>query len=82
MSGQETRAKIMSEDETALKHLLRQAAKRSRPSKMFSAVPHGRETDANREFASRRDGDEVVWFFGSLPLFVIVYVIYVRMGAI
>jgi len=60
----------------------RRAAKRSRLSQVFSVVLHGRETDANREFASHRDASRVVWFFGALPAFVIVYVICVKIGAI
>jgi hypothetical protein len=80
MSDRKARAKITSEHE--VEQLLRRAAKRSRPSRAFSAVPHGRETDANREFASHREAGSVVWFFGALPAFVIVYVICVRIGAI
>jgi hypothetical protein len=81
MSDRKVRAKITSERE--VEQLLRRAAKRSRPSRAFSAVPHGRETDANREFASHREAGSVVWFFGAaLPAFVIVYVICVKIGAI
>jgi hypothetical protein len=61
---------------------LRQAAKPSRTSHVFSVTPHGRETDANREFASYREAGSVVWFFGALPAFVIVYVICASIGAI
>jgi hypothetical protein len=41
-----------------------------------------RATDANREFASDREGDAVAWFLGALPIFVIIYVICVKIGAI
>jgi hypothetical protein len=80
MSDRKARAKVTSDRE--VEQLLRRAAKRSRPSQVFSVTPHGRETDPNREFASRREVGGVVWFFGALPAFVVVYVICVRIGAI
>lgn len=70
------------EHETAVKQLLRKAARRRRPSQLYSIVPHGQETDANREFASRREPNGLVWFFLFLPAFVIAYAICVKMGAI
>ncbi|MGY8685684.1 hypothetical protein Q2941_49455 [Bradyrhizobium sp. UFLA05-153] len=73
---------VSSEYEAAVKHLLRRATKRSRPSQNFSVVPHGRETDANREFARHRDVNSVFVFFVTLPMFVIAYAICVNMGAI
>jgi len=79
MSDRRARAKIRSDHE--VEQLLRPTAKRSRPSQGFSVIPHGRETDANREL-SHREAGSVVWFFGALPAFVIVYVICVRIGAI
>ncbi|MET4370229.1 Flp pilus assembly protein TadG [Bradyrhizobium sp. LB12.1] len=82
MSDQETRAATMPKPEAPLKQLLRRAAKRTRPSQVFSVVPHTRETDANREFAPDRDGDAIVWFLIALPIFVIVYAISVKIGAI
>ncbi|MGY4371032.1 Flp pilus assembly protein TadG [Bradyrhizobium sp. LB1.3] len=82
MSDQETRAATMPKPEATLKQLLRRAAKRTRPSQVFSVVPHTRETDANREFAPDRDGDAIVWFLIALPIFVIVYAISVKIGAI
>ena len=80
MSDRKARAKITSDHE--VEQLLRPTAKRSRPSQVFSVIPHGRETDANREFASHREAGSVVWFFGALPAFVIVYVICASIGAI
>lgn len=68
--------------EATVKQLLRRAARRTRPSEVFSVVPHGRETDANREFSSDRDGDAIAWFLGALPIFVIIHVICVKIGAI
>ena len=73
---------VPSEHQAAVKHLLRRAAKRSRPSQIFSDVPHGRETDANREFASHREPNGAVWFFLFLPGFVIAYAICVKMGVL
>ncbi|MCS3929245.1 hypothetical protein M2175_004276 [Bradyrhizobium elkanii] len=79
----DTRSGLPSEQETAVKHLLRQALKRHRPSRAYSViVRHGTETDANREFASDREGDAVPWFLGALPIFVIIHVICVKIGAI
>jgi hypothetical protein len=75
------RPEVTSEQEAAIKQLLRGASKRIRPSRVFSIVPHGRETDANREFASDRGAENVVWFLVALPAFVIVYVIWVKIGA-
>jgi hypothetical protein len=82
MSDQETRATAMLKRDAAVKQLLRRAAKRTRPSQVFSVVPHTRETDANREFAPDRDGDAIVWFLIALPIFVIGYAICVKIGAI
>jgi len=73
---------VPSEHEAAVKHLLRRAAKRSRTSQVFSVVPHGRETDANREFARHRDVNSVFVFFVTLPMFVISWAICVKMRAI
>lgn len=77
-----TRAHLPSEQETAVKHLLRQAVKRHRPSRAHSViVRNGTEKDANREFA--RDADNnVVWFFFALPAFMILHAICVKVGAI
>ncbi len=72
-----------SDQETAIKQLLRRAAKRARPSQIYSSiVPHGQETDANREFALRREPSGIVWFFMFLPAFVIAWALCVKMGAI
>ena len=76
------RPEVTSEQEAAIKQLLRGASKRIRPSRVFSIVPHGRETDANREFASDRGADNAVWFFGALTAFMIAYVICLHIGAI
>jgi len=73
----------MIEHETAIRQLLRKAARPRRPSQIISSdVPHGRETDANREFASHREGNDFVWFFVFLPVFVIAWAICVKIGAI
>lgn len=69
-------------NETTVKQLLRRAAKRTRPNQVFSVVPHGQETDANREFALQREPSGIVCFWVSLPAFVIIYVICVKIGAI
>lgn len=63
---------VPDEQETVVKQLLRQVAKRYRPSEAYSAiVRHSTETDANREFA--RDADNnMVWFFFALPAFMIL----------
>ncbi|MDA9463049.1 hypothetical protein [Bradyrhizobium sp. CCBAU 53415] len=74
--------KIPHEHEVAVKQLLRRAAKRTRPSQAFSAVPHARETDANREFAPDRDADAIVWFLIALPIFMVAHAICVKIGAI
>lgn len=69
--------------EATVKQLLRRAAKRTRPSQVFSVVPHTRETDANREFAPDRKGDAIVWLFLiALPTFVICHAMCVKIGAI
>jgi len=70
------------EHEAAVKRLLRKATRRKRPSQVFSDVPHGRETDANREFAPHREPAGIVWFLLFLPGFVIAWAICVKMGAI
>ncbi|MCK1712094.1 MULTISPECIES: hypothetical protein [unclassified Bradyrhizobium] len=82
MSDQEARAETTLKHEATVNTLLRRAAKRTRPSQVLSVVLHGRETDANREFASDREGDVVVWFWFALPIFVIIHVICVKLGAI
>lgn len=64
----------------AVKQLL--TSQRIRPSQFFSIVPHGRETDANREFASDRGADNVIWFFVALLAFLVVYVVWLKIGAI
>ena len=68
--------------ENAVKQLSRRAAKRSRPSQVFSVVPHTRETDANREFVPDRDSEGVVWFLIALPIFMTAHAICVKIGAI
>ncbi|WP_409192526.1 hypothetical protein [Bradyrhizobium sp. RDM4] len=73
---------VTSEQEATVKQLLRRASKRMRASQVFSIVPHAREMDANREFASDRGADNVVWFFGALTVFMVVYVICLKIGAI
>ena len=73
---------VTSEQEAAVKQLLRRASRRMRPSRVLSIVPHAREMDANREFASDRGADNVVWFFGALTAFMVVYVICLKIGAI
>ena len=73
----------MLRNEAAVKQLLLRAAKRPiRPSQAFSAVPYGRETDANREFAPDRDADAIVWFLIALPIFMVAHAICVKIGAI
>lgn len=81
MSDVEERAEITQKREATIKQLLGRAAKRTRPSQVFSVVPHTRETDANREFAPDR-ADAIVWFLIALPIFVIGYAISVKIGAI
>ncbi|MDA9503465.1 hypothetical protein XI09_01130 [Bradyrhizobium sp. CCBAU 11386] len=78
----DTRSGLPSEQETAVKQLLRQAAKRYRPSRAYSViVRHGTEKDANREFS--RDADNnVVWFFFALPVFMILHAVCAKLGAI
>ncbi|MGY3341266.1 hypothetical protein ACVWZ4_007459 [Bradyrhizobium sp. USDA 4472] len=72
-----------SSHETAVKQLLRRVARRRRPSQNISSdVPHHRETDPNREFASHGEPNGVVWFFLFLPGFVIAYVICLKIGAL
>jgi hypothetical protein len=69
------------EQETAVKQLLSQAAKRRR--RAYSVVVrHGTETDANREFALDRDSNVIVWFLIALPIFIIIHVLSVKLGAI
>jgi hypothetical protein len=82
MSDQETRATTMLKREATVKQLLRRAAKRTRPSQVFSVVPLTRETDANREFAPDRDGDAIVWFLIALPIFMVAHALCVKIGAI
>lgn len=46
-------------------------------------TPFARETDPNREFARLDHNRSAMWFFGTLPIFIIIiYVICVRLGAI
>jgi hypothetical protein len=81
MSDQKPRATTPITQEETVKQLLRRAA-RPRPSQVFSVVPHTRETDANCEFATDRHSDALVWFLIALPIFVIIHVICVKLGAI
>jgi len=74
----EVGAKIR-DQESAIKQRLRHAANGTRP---FSVVPHGRETDANREFAPDRDADDIVWFLIALPIFMVAHAICMKIGAI
>lgn len=72
---------VPTEQETAVKQLLRQAAKRRR--RAYSViVRNGTETDANREFAPDRDSDGIIWFLIALPMFIIAHAICVKIGAI
>ena len=74
---------VTSDQERTIKQLLRRAAKRTRPSQLYSSiVRHGKETDPNREFASRREENELVWFFLFLPAFVIAWAIFVKLGVV
>lgn len=83
MSDREERAEITLKREATVKQLLRRAAKRTRPSQARSvAVPHSRETDANREFAPDRDADAIVWFLIALPVFMVAHALCVKIGAI
>lgn len=65
-----------------VKLLFRRVAKRKRPSQAFSVVPHGTETDANREFATDHDSNVVIWFLIALPIFTTAHAICVKIGAI
>ena len=69
-----TRHQVTSEQETAVKQLMTQVARRPRRSRAHSViVRHATETDANREFAPHRDADKaIVWFFFALPAFMIL----------
>ncbi|MGY3404176.1 hypothetical protein [Bradyrhizobium sp. 131] len=82
MSDEETRATTMLKREATVKQLLRRAAKRTRPSQVFSVVPHTRETDANREFAPDRQSDAIVSFLIALPVFMVAHALCVKIGAI
>jgi hypothetical protein len=68
--------------ETLVRRLLRRAAKPVRPSSIEWKIPFAQETDLNREFAAGRSQGGAVWFFGSLSMFVILYVICVSLGSI
>jgi hypothetical protein len=69
-------------NEALVRRLLRRAAKPVRPSSVQWKIPFAREADPNREFADDRNyGGGAVWFFGSLSVFVILYVIYVKLGS-
>ncbi|UPK40783.1 hypothetical protein IVB18_50080 (plasmid) [Bradyrhizobium sp. 186] len=68
--------------QTTVKQLLRKAGKRSLHGQVFTAVPHGRETDANREFAPDRDSGAIVWFLIALPIFMVAHALCVKIGAI
>jgi hypothetical protein len=72
---------VPTEQESAVKQLLSQAAKRRR--RAYSViVRHGNETDANREFAPDRDSDALVWFLIALPIFMVAHALCVKIGAI
>jgi hypothetical protein len=43
--------------------------------------PHSRETDPNHEFARLEYDWPTLWFFGSLLLFMIIYVIWAGIKA-
>lgn len=60
------------------------AAQPSAPDQVrsFQFVPHGQETDANRDFAPDRASDRIVWFLIAIPLFMVIHAICVKMGAI
>ncbi|SCB56081.1 hypothetical protein GA0061098_10725 [Bradyrhizobium shewense] len=82
MSDRETRTDATLKREATVKQLLRRAVKRSRPSESVSVVPHGWETDPNREFAPDRDAEAIVWFLIALPIFIVAHAICVKIGAI
>jgi hypothetical protein len=68
--------------ETSIKLLLSRAAKRRRrPSERYSQTLVGRDPDPNREFSRLENDPAGIWFFGTLSVFMIIYAIYVRLGA-
>jgi hypothetical protein len=67
----------VADEEIVIHRLLRRAAK-TRRRRLPPEVPVGRETDPNREFSALDDISVRLWFLCSLSLFVIVYVIWVR----
>ncbi|MDH6263573.1 hypothetical protein [Bradyrhizobium sp. BR13661] len=66
------------ETEKTIRRLLRRAARESHATR--DSTPFARDSDPNRDFA-RQDSDRpAMWFFGTLPIFMILYSIWVRMG--
>ncbi|MCK1424056.1 hypothetical protein IVB15_10050 [Bradyrhizobium sp. 182] len=62
--------------------VVKQLRRAKRPTQSAAVIPHGRETDANREFAPDRGSDDIVWFFIALSMFIVAHAICVRIGAI
>lgn len=59
--------------------LLRRTVKQSHPKK--DPTPLARYANPNREFAGHDNDRPAVWFFVALPIFMILYSIWMRIGA-
>jgi hypothetical protein len=66
--------------ETEVRGLPRRAGRRGDSKR--DSTPLALETDPNREFARLERDRPAIWFFGMLPIFIILYAICVRLGTI
>ena len=75
-----TEVESPAKSETKVRGLLRRAARRGHSKR--DSTPFALETDPNREFARLESDRPTIWFFVTLPIFMILYAICVRIGAI
>ncbi|PSO29655.1 hypothetical protein C7G41_23085 [Bradyrhizobium sp. MOS002] len=66
--------------ETEVRGLLRRAARLGHNKR--DSTPSALETDPNREFARLERDRPAMWFFGTLPIFMILYAICAKIGAL
>jgi hypothetical protein len=70
---------LKSETERTVRRLLRRAARQSYAKR--DPTPFARDTNPNRDFARQDNDRPAMWFFSTLPIFMILYSILMRMGA-
>ena len=77
--GEETtELEFPAKTETSIRRLLRRAARRRIKR---DSTPFALDTNPNREFARLDNERPILWFFGTLPVFMILYSSWGRIGA-